>query len=286
VAAAQLPKAHAVGRDVVVEAGQTVTEASVVGGNLTIRGRVLGDAVAVGGTVTLQPSALVEGDAVAVGGTVRLEPQARVVGDVVSVGGQIQQAQGATVGGDETQVGPAALSRLLPLALPAEGTRHAGSGFVGWLGHVVKVAGVALVMILVGLVVLALMPSRTRTIMLTIRRRPGMSLLAGFLTILIGGAASFLLFITLVGILLVPFVWLAVGLAAALGMTAAAHVIGEVMPGKGRSTRSSLACLGVGVVVMAILSLLPLGGWLLAVVGMVSLGAVIVSKVGAVSPRE
>ncbi len=75
------------GQDVVIEAGETVEEVVVIGGDLEVRGQVEGDAVAVGGSVMLGPGAMVGGDAVSVGGSLDIDPGAIVEGDEVEVGG-------------------------------------------------------------------------------------------------------------------------------------------------------------------------------------------------------
>lgn len=61
-----------------------------------------GDAVAVGGSVTVDGT--VTGEVVAVGGSVTLGPEAEVGGAVTSVGGSIHRAEGAVVGGGLSEV--------------------------------------------------------------------------------------------------------------------------------------------------------------------------------------
>jgi hypothetical protein len=57
-----------------------------LGGSLDVQGEVTGDAVSIGGTLTLGPDAVVHGDAVAVGGGMNRAPGARIDGEVVEVG--------------------------------------------------------------------------------------------------------------------------------------------------------------------------------------------------------
>jgi len=52
--------------------------------------------VAIGGSVTI--AGHVRRDAVAIGGSVTLEPGARVEGDAVAIGGAVSVAEGATLG--------------------------------------------------------------------------------------------------------------------------------------------------------------------------------------------
>lgn len=57
-----------------------------LGGSLDIQGEVTGDAVSIGGTLTLGPDAAVRGDVVAVGGALNRAPGARIDGEIVEVG--------------------------------------------------------------------------------------------------------------------------------------------------------------------------------------------------------
>jgi hypothetical protein len=76
------------GGSVTVEEGETVMgDAVAIGGSVRIDGKVLGDAVAIGGSLTLGPHADVSGDAVVIGGTMKRDPDAQVGGKVVDVGG-------------------------------------------------------------------------------------------------------------------------------------------------------------------------------------------------------
>jgi hypothetical protein len=275
----------AFGRNVVIEAGSIVEEASVVGGNLTVRGRVLGDAVAVGGNLRLEPGARVDGDAVSVGGNVELSPGARVEGDTVTVGGRISNAEGAWIGGDRTQVGTATWANGLPFA--SQEGRH-GSRVLSWIGTFIKKLGVGLVMALLAIVIAALMPGRVKNVIATIRRRPVMSFLTGALSTVVVAVASFLLGITIIGAPLAALLLAAAALAALLGLTGVACLAGEAMPGRGKSYRSALRCIVLGMTLLTIVSLVPLGcfGWILgSLVVSLSLGGVILSRVGALEPQ-
>jgi hypothetical protein len=76
------------GGDVTIERNQRLEgDAVAVGGSVTVNGEVSGDAVSIGGTLTLGPDSVVHGDAVSVGGTLNRAPGARVDGDVTEVGG-------------------------------------------------------------------------------------------------------------------------------------------------------------------------------------------------------
>lgn len=76
-----------VGEDIVIEPGQHVLgHVFAMGGNVTVRGMVDDDVVAMGGDVDIEAGATVRGDAVSIGGSVRKDPGATVLGSTVSVG--------------------------------------------------------------------------------------------------------------------------------------------------------------------------------------------------------
>ena len=71
-----------------------------IGGDVTVEeGRVVKDAVAIGGSVTVHSGGRVTGDAVAIGGDVHLKANAHVEGDAVAIGGEILKEEGASLGG-------------------------------------------------------------------------------------------------------------------------------------------------------------------------------------------
>jgi hypothetical protein len=76
-----------VGQDLVVGPDEVVDEAVVMGADLTVYGTVNGDAVCIGGDLTLGPGAVVKGDLVNVGGTLTVDPTAKTYKDRVNVGG-------------------------------------------------------------------------------------------------------------------------------------------------------------------------------------------------------
>jgi hypothetical protein len=76
-----------------------------IGGDETVEeGRVVKDAVAIGGSVTVLSGGRVMGNAVAIGGDVNVKATARVEGDAVAIGGEILKAEGASVGKNEVAI--------------------------------------------------------------------------------------------------------------------------------------------------------------------------------------
>lgn len=77
-----------VGHDVVIERGEHVLgHVIAMGGNVTVKGVVEDDVVAMGGDVYVEDGAVVRGDAVSLGGQVHKAKTASVLGSNVTVGG-------------------------------------------------------------------------------------------------------------------------------------------------------------------------------------------------------
>lgn len=177
--------------DIEVPAGQRADDVVAVFGSVTVAGEVMGDVVAVMGSLHLEPGAVVHGDAVAVGGV-------------------LDQPQGATVQGETVSVafvprifGAPTLSSLILVAL------------VGWL-----------VAILVGWLLILLFPARMMRVAATASARTGLSLLLGIVAGPLLIIAMGLLCVTLIGIpvaILLPLVFL---VAVWAGQIASAYLIG------------------------------------------------------------
>ena len=89
-------------RTLVVAEGETVDEAVCFGCGVVVRGRVLGDTIAILGGVEVAGEAgrSAGDDVMAVGGGVRLAPAARVPASLLAVGGPVRIEPGATASYD------------------------------------------------------------------------------------------------------------------------------------------------------------------------------------------
>jgi len=75
------------GEDIVIPADKVIDgDVVAIGGDVTVYGRVKGDCVSVGGTVSVKDNGVVEGDAVSMGGGVSTSDSASVGGSNVSLG--------------------------------------------------------------------------------------------------------------------------------------------------------------------------------------------------------
>jgi len=177
--------------DIDLPEGQRADDVVAVFGSATVGGEVMGDLVAVMGSVKLLPGAVVHGDAVAVGGTLDLPPDATVRGETVSV------AFAPAIFGM-----PPLRSMIFTVLL-------------SWL-----------VAILFGLLLLVLFPTRMMRVAATASTRTGLSLLLGIVSAPLLIIAMCLLCVTIIGIPVAIVLPLAFMLAVWAGQVASAYLIG------------------------------------------------------------
>lgn len=265
------------GRDVVIEAGETVADVvcfgcSVTveprgtvngdivtfGGSLRVEGPVGGDIVTFGGDITLD--APVGGDITTFGGHVRLGPLAVVGGNVSSSGGRIDRDPNAAVGGSvETRPG-----------LLAWGAAGVLLAFL-LLGVVVNLVLVFLTYVIAG-------ERRIGVVAGAVREHTAAALLAGLAAV----AGAVLLFILAARMgSATPIVAVGVSLALVVGLVVGYTGL-SYWVGRGVLRRSGpLLALLVGVALITALQMIPfLGLLLLLVFVLLALGSAAVSGLG------
>ena len=251
-----------------------VREVTVIMADATIAGRVLGDVVVVLGNLRLEDTAIVEGSVVVVGGHSTVAQKAVIQRDLVIVGGGLDAPVDFVPRGDHVLVGPPALGAAMRDLAPWF-TRGLfwGRVIVPDLGWVWAVVGVVL---LINLGIAAAFPRAVHASVETLSTRPIGSLFAGVLTLLLFGPVVTILAVSVVGIIVIPFLCCAVIIGWMLGKTAVACWIGRgVMrqddPESRAETIRSLAIGFVLIVVAYMIPILGLAAW--ASVGVLGLGS-------------
>ena len=208
--------AVAVGGDTRVGAEGKVGSAAVaVLGRLVIDGAVAADAVSVLGGVTVNGT--VGGEVVSVLGDVVLGPKAVVNGDLVVVGGRLTKEPGAVVRGNEVNVAAFGATGgiewlttwLRQCAL--KGRPLAFGPNLGW-SWLVAFAFLGFYLLLA-----LLFPRPMEKCVSTLETRPGGSILAAVLAVLLSPVALVLLALTVVGVVLLPFLAAALFFAGVFG---------------------------------------------------------------------
>jgi hypothetical protein len=245
-----------IGQDRVIREDETIDgDAVVVGGNLTVYGRVKGDAVCVGGDLTVGPKAVIRGDAVNVGGKAQIDPAAYVRGKKVNVSG-------------------------FPLGFLKnfKGFKHRDhfnleETFLGRVLHLVSSVVFLLFMLFMALLMTVFMPRQLGHI--------EEHLTGDFpRSALVGVAAPILLplafIVTCIGILFLPFLFLALLVTCLMGYIAFSRALGRKL----LAERSAMLQIFIGLVLVQSASLL--GDLVNLPGGAFSTAAMIIRAIGAV----
>ncbi|MGB6452573.1 MAG: RDD family protein [Steroidobacteraceae bacterium] len=230
-----------IGHDAMLEKGETADTVVTIFGSSTVAGDVTDSVVAVFGdarvTGTVGNGAVavlgnvyvdskVDGNVVSVLGDVTLGPQAEVSGQVVDVLGTLHRDPAAVIeGGIESVPG-------LDF-----GDRH---GMQAWVRHCLFYGrllgltaglswawGFALAALVFYLLLAALFGNCLARCVRTLDTRPGRSILAALIAVMLSPVLYLVLLVTIVGIVFIPFVWAALFFAGLFGKAVALAWVGE-----------------------------------------------------------
>jgi len=278
----------------------------VMGGDLSIEGLANGDAVCIGGNFHISGNLL--GDAVIIGGNADVESTAVIKGDLVCIGGSVSREKGAEVKGEIVNISLPVISSILPFVFKYT---HPGRGdvvrkpFIHPFGKrffrlaLFFVMVVALIVLI--LIIIILFRGGVEKVSDAVRSQFWKTVLAGFLGVLLIIPLTVLLAVLIIGIPLVPVLWIAFVAALIFGYVCIAYTIGKIIAEKRDWKDRSpyiLALLG-----LAIIEVIPFLGRLVALPGglfnaaggflnflgfiivyivfMVGLGGVILTRFGA-----
>jgi uncharacterized RDD family membrane protein YckC len=259
-------------------AGEVAHAVVSVVGNTRVTGPVGENAVAVLGSVYVDSK--VDGDVVAVMGDIELGPHADVGGNLVSVGGTVKQDPAAQVHGNSqtVSIGNARALRFERLRPWIEHCLLLGRplAFVPGTGWAWTLAFVALALYLFAALLFG--PAVERCVH-TLEKYPGQSLLTMLLTIIALPIVFVVLFITVIGILAVPFLGIALLLTKSFGKLVLLAWIGRriVNPGAaGGGTQNTVLTVLVGGLIVMLLYVVPVLGFIAyQLLGLIGLGVVV-----------
>jgi len=203
----------------VAEGERVVGDAVAIGGSVTVNGEVTGDAVAIGGSLDLGPRAWVHGDAVTIGGTLHRDPGARVSGKAVEVG-----PGNFDLGARRFRRFPFGRSFAFP---PLFGAASRLIAFVATLARVVVLSVLACIVLLIGRDYVERVGDRAAAEPL---KAGVIGLLAQLLFLPVVVVTVLILIVTIVGIpllVLVPFAVLALVVVGVIGFTGVAYHVGR-----------------------------------------------------------
>lgn len=276
-----------VGGDLLINADERCPgDGIAIGGDLIVHGGVDGNAVAIGGSV--QVEGVVGGDVVSLAGQVGLQREAQVAGDAVALGGFVHQAPGAIVQGNVLESAIAMPGWAIGADRPSSwGTTRLGVALLAC----VLTLGLSL-LLAVGL--RSWLPRRTGVMVDTLRDRLiaslGMGIVTTLLLVVLLPLASIILGVIVIGLPLIPFLYVIAALLYALGLAVAGLTVGEAMSGSIEGARSSrwLPPL-LGLVVLVPLAVFPglaipcLGPAWAALIPSGGVGAILLSRAGTMA---
>ena len=250
---------------------------AVMGGQVVVEGRVLGDIVSFGGSLTLGEQALVEGDVIALAQLNR-HPGSTVEGKVVQ--------------GLDSQEGRDQLAHLLGSLpkvirdradlLPLDVSTPVSAVRVSPLGGMARRFGVMLALLLVALVAMTMLPSHMQQIETFMTGSWSLSLAVGVLSMVLGALLVPLLIVICIGLPVAIVLALALLLAGLMGWVAAGKFLaGKLLPRLKIQASTPLAQALIGTFVITLLGMVPcVGSLFTALVLSWAIGAVVLTRFG------
>jgi hypothetical protein len=280
-----------IGEDLTIAAEDTIPDDAIaITSDLTVHGLVQGDAVCISGVLFV--TGTVEGDAVGIGGNVDVDSTAVINGDLVCIGGKLTKMPGAAVAGEIVNIPMPLIRPFLHHALKFVGKgkretiiikNHPVSGFgrriAAFFLYLVKL--VALIVFI--FLILLFFRGGVERVSDAIANHFWKSALAGFIGIIIILPLSLLLLVLIIGIPLIPLLWIAVIAGMIFGFACITYTIGKIAAEKkGWKDKSPYVLALIGLVVVEIISflgnlvMLP-GGHFVAIAGVIKVIGFIIS---------
>ncbi len=256
-----------------VTGGSVGSAAVAVLGSIYVNGKVKGEVVAVLGDVELGPDAEVSGEVVCIGGKLKRDPKAIVKGNVqnIALGGHACNFDWLHAWFEKC------LFYARPLAFDAR-LMWAWSIAFGFLGFYALIALLA--------------PQGVNKCVQTLEEKPGFSLLASVLAMLLTPVAFLLLVLTMfiaIGFILIPLFSLGLFIAALFGKVVILAWLGRRITklfGDGPLAQPVFGVLIGGVMVLGLYTVPVLGFILYKLIGLLGLGVVLYTLISSMKSKR
>jgi len=246
-----------IGENVMVPENTLVRSAVSIGGSVGVAGEVAEDAVSIGGSVVLGPTARVHGNVISIGGKIKIDPDAKVAGQIKEVPMPQMFSSAADM---STKVAPSALliAQLFASLLT----------FLGILA--------------IGIAAGFLFPKRVGWVAVSVENAPLKAFLWGLVWLVMVLPIAFLLVVSIIGIPLVILQFVVYGIALVLGYIAVSQVLGKkLLASLRRYNQPMVTEIIWGIVLLTVIGLVPVIGALVnAVAGTIAIGASWMSRLG------
>ncbi len=255
-------------------------------GNTHVTGPVGDAVVAVLGSVYVNSK--IGGDAVAVMGNMELGPQAEVGGEVVVVGGVLKRDPAAVVHGAVSRVSGGFMPQFRGLQTWIKecllyGRPLAFEPGLGWAWSLAL--GFLAFYVLLALMVRGAVDRCVETL----ETRTGHSIVAALLALVLTPVAYVVLCVTVIGIALIPFLWIGLFCAGLFGKTVMLAAIGKRLTryfGPGPAAHTAFAVLIGGIITLA-LYVVPFVGFIVyKLLGILGLGVILYTLLLAIKAAK
>jgi hypothetical protein len=244
------------GSDIYLAKDTVVAKAVAVGGDVTVAGKVEGDVAAIGGNVILEDSATVLGNVVTVGGAIAKAPKAVIKGEIIEIGVPANEVIATSLQRGEIP--------LLGLSLV----------FLQLL--------IFLAVLILALVTVAYCTKQVGVTSFACEKKFWRCFWVGLLELILLIPITLLLVVSIVGLAFLPL-WIILVIAALFfAKVAVSQLIGKLLLAFFKVTRKPMLLeVTLGLVILALLSMIPVLGWLVkAVLVLAALGAVTLTRFG------
>ncbi|MGI6585216.1 MAG: hypothetical protein ACOX3L_04600 [Lutisporaceae bacterium] len=240
----------AIFNDIKIPKGITVNgDAVALFGDVVVNGKLAGDAVAIFGDISVIGT--MEGNAVAVFGEISVKNDGVISGDAVGILGGVEKSSGGMIRGEIVDINS-------PFNAKKPGGLIPRISYGDMIGLVTIYAFSCLAILIV--------PDRIRLMSEESKSMPGRRFAIGFVIMILFIPASIilsiLLAITLIGIIFIPFIFIALFLVAFIGMVAVEVAVGHRLTGQAEGNNALFINLMVGVLLVYALKVIPIFGWL------------------------
>ena len=244
-------------RDAVIAENMDVNDVVVIGGSVTVFGKVQRTITALGGFVILKPGSYVGGE-------------------VVSIGGEVIKEPGAELAGRATTI-------YMPHFIPSFATLLKGGWFSLWatISVLVLIGFLGLAILLV-----ALIPDHMKVVVRSLETSFGIMLLWGVLWMVLIVPIAALLAISIIGVILIPVQILLVVLALIIGYIAVAVFIGKHILASFVKKPLPFVDAILGIIVLFLIGFVPVVGALVkALLLIAGFGAVLATRFGTAKAK-
>lgn len=274
------------GEKVVIKFGRTVRDAVCFGDDVYVFGTVRNDAVSIGGDVIVERYGCVNGNAVSIGGDVYVRNMGEIKKDIVSIAGKTYVDHGGIVRGKNVSLYPSDFfngdfpGNILKILVfgPVIGL----FGFIGFIIFLFVSLLKMLFFLALAVIITYFFPKNVSTMADFTGKEFWKCFFLGLVAIIIIPFLSLALLITILGIPLIPVLFVFLFIVYLYGMIGISLWIGQLIPGAEK--RSAIFNVVIGALILSMIKLIPAIGFLLKfAILAVSFGVIIFTRFGTQS---